>query len=98
MEEFRFREKINLACDPYFDREFFTNLIYCIDRKKTPREIFEATMNEMQFTKKSTPDLDRGILHLLYSYQATSFLRENYQWLPLAQGIYALALNRSDGQ
>ena len=42
MEAKKFRENIQLMLDPYFDREFFTNLIYLIDRNKTARDVFEA--------------------------------------------------------
>ncbi|MBN8554927.1 MAG: hypothetical protein J0L93_05730 [Deltaproteobacteria bacterium] len=98
MEEYKFKEKINLISDPYFDREFFTNLIYCIDRKKTIREVFEAVMNEIQLTPSYSEDFDRALLQLFYSYQASSFVRENYQWLPLTQGIYSIALQRGKGQ
>jgi hypothetical protein len=98
MEDAKFREKISLISDPYFDREFFTNLIYCMDRDKTPRDVFEAVMQEVSISPEFTPDFDRSILNLFYSYQASSSVKANYQWLPLSQGIYAMALFRGDGQ
>jgi len=93
-----FENKIKLICDPYFDREFFTNLIFCIDRKKTLREIFEASLREVDQTGEYTEDVDRCLLHFFYAYQAAHYLRENYQHLALAQGLYTMALFRSDGK
>lgn len=91
-----FKQRIRLISDPYFDREFFTNLIYLIDRKKTPREVFEAVVSEIDTTGGFSPDTDRALCHLFYAYQAANFLRESYQWLPLAGGIYGLAMYRSE--
>lgn len=93
-----FDQKIKLICDPYFDREFFTNLIFCIDRKKTIREVFESALAEYNLSPQFTDDFDRAILHLFYSHQAAQHLRENYQWLPLAQGLYTASLFRSNGR
>lgn len=93
----KFREKIGLICDPYFDREFFTNLIYCADRGKSIRDVFEAALDEVS-RDPSKGDLDASILHFFYTYQTSSVMRENYQWLPLAQGIYGTAIQRGDGQ
>lgn len=98
MEASKFQEKIGLMCDPYFDREFFTNLIYCIDRKKTVRDIFEASLQELSGTPRFTEEIDKSLLHLMYAYQASSMVRDNYQWLPLCQGIYSAALFRGDGK
>ncbi|MDB5038973.1 MAG: hypothetical protein JWQ35_2501 [Bacteriovoracaceae bacterium] len=98
MEEQKFREKIQLILDPYFDREFFTNLIYVLDRKKTLREVFEACVRELDGTKNWSADLDKSLLHLFFGYQVSSLVKENYQLLPLANSIYAMALNRGDGQ
>jgi len=98
MEESKFREKMGLLCDPYFDREFFTNLIYCIDREKSVRQIFEAVVYEINCSPQFTEELDKGLLHLFYAYQASSLVRENYQWLPIGQGIYTLSLFCGDGQ
>jgi len=93
-----FDEKIGLISDPYFEREFFTNLIFCLDRKKTCREVFEAVVMELSRRGESTDESDRALLHLFYAYQASNFLRESYQWLPLAQGIFSLAIFRGDGK
>jgi hypothetical protein len=93
----KFNEKIGLLCDPYFDREFFTNLIYCADRQKSIREIFEATLEEVGHDT-SKNDFDSSILHFFFSYQTANRLRESYQWLSMAQGLYAMSIQRSDGQ
>src|SRR4051812_4451816 len=98
MEEKMFRQKVQLMLDPYFDREFFTNLFYCIDRKKRLREIFEAAVREMNLTETWTKDLDGGLLHLFFSYQVSSLVRENYQWLPISNGLYTASLQRGNGQ
>lgn len=93
-----FKQKVNLICDPYFDREFFTNLIYCIDRGTTRRQLFEAVMQNLIGDASFATINDRSLLHFFYSYSASSELKETYQWLPFAQGLYTLALFRGDGQ
>jgi len=91
-----FKQRIRLICDPYFDREFFTNLIYLIDRKKSLSEIFEAAVQEIDETGEFTEETDRALCHLFYAYKAANFLRESYQWLPLAGGLYGLAMYRGN--
>jgi len=99
VDDLKFREKIRLLSDPYFDREFFTNLIYCVDRHKTVRDIFDVACGELASVPyDSKEDVDRALLHLFYSYQASNSVKENYQWLPISQGLYSLALYRTDGQ
>lgn len=98
MQDGMFREKVQLLLDPYFDREFFTNLIYCIDRKKTVRELCEAIVQELNKTVTWPTDLDKSLVHLFFAYQASGQIRENYQWLPISNAIYGCALNRGDGQ
>lgn len=98
MESRIFDEKIQLIMDPYFDREFFTNLIYLIDRKKGAREIFEASIKESISSMTWDESMDKALYHLFNSYQACSALREGYQWLPLSNALYGMALYRGDGQ
>ncbi len=98
METQVFTQKIQLILDAYYDREFFTNLIYLIDRKKTVREIVEASVGELNRTKNWNQDLDKSLLHLFFAHQSASVIRENYQWLPIANALYGCALQRSDGQ
>jgi hypothetical protein len=93
-----FSEKIRLLTDPYFDREFFTNLIFCLDRKKTLREIFENTLRDFNSSPSFSEDFDKSLFQLFVSYQASHFLRESYKTLPLAQALYAAALYRSEGR
>lgn len=93
-----FELRMRLVCDPYFDREFFTNIIHCIDRKKTLRDVFEASLKEIDCSKAHDDLTDRALLHLLYAYQAANYLRESYQWLPLVQGVYSLAMFRGDAK
>lgn len=97
IDDKKFKEKVGLICDPYFDREFFTNLIYCADRGKTIRDVFEAALSEI-FSDPSKSDLDASMLHFFYAYQTANSMRENYQWMAMAQGLYAMAIQRSDGQ
>lgn len=93
----KFLEKVSLICDPYCDREFFTNLIYCLDRQKSIRDVFEAALDAV-LPDVASDSLDSAFLHFFYSYQAANSMRENYQWLPMAQGLYALMIQRGDGQ
>jgi len=60
--------------------------------------VFDAVLREVCKSASFTEELDKGLLHLFYSYQASSVVKENYQWLPLAQGIYSMALFRGDGE
>lgn len=92
-----FQRKIALICDPYFEREFFTNLIFCMDRDKNLRDIMEEALACFERGGEQNDDLDRAILHLFYAYQASSFLRESYQALPVFQALFAIATFRSDG-
>lgn len=98
MEQTVFRQKISMILDPYYDREFFTNLIYCMDRDKSIRDVFEAALLELNVSPQWSDDLDRSLLYCYYAYQASSAMREHYQWLPLANAFYGLALHRGDGQ
>lgn len=91
-----FEDRIRLILDPYFDREFFTNLIHCIDRKKSLRDVFEASVAEIDLNGEFNEDADRALSHLFYSYQAAHALREGYQWLAMAQGLYTLGLYRGN--
>ncbi|MGA0163381.1 MAG: hypothetical protein ACO3LE_03905 [Bdellovibrionota bacterium] len=93
-----FSEKIKLITDPYFDREFFTNLIFCLDRKKTLREIFEESLVDFNSSPNFSEEFDKSLFQLLVGYQSSQFLRESYQILPLAQALYAAALYRSEGR
>jgi hypothetical protein len=93
----RFAELITLMADPYYDREFFTNLIYCVDRGRGTRDLFEGFLKELSHQAEWSDDLDRALLQLLYAFQASSIVREGYQLLPLTQGMYTTALYRSAG-
>lgn len=93
-----FQRAVDLICDPYFEREFFTNLVACMDRKKSTREILEAALKSFSSGGESSDDLDRALLHLFYATQASSSLRESYQWLPMAQALFAAATFRSEGR
>lgn len=93
-----FTEKIQLALDPYFDREFFTNLIHVLDRGMSLGEVFEATLEDLSLAPARSLETDRSILQLFYAFQASSSLRQSYQSLPLFQSLYSLALFRSDGR
>lgn len=98
MTEEKFHEKISMIVDPYFDREFFTNLIYCMDRDKSIRQIFEACFEQLSESPEISIDLDKSLLQMLYAFSATSMVRETYQWLPLFQALYSASLLRSNGQ
>src|SRR6056297_2059279 len=93
-----FKQRVRLITDPYFEREFFTNLIHCIDRKKSLRDLFEMTLEVCQENGEDSEASDRALLHLFYSYQAAQFVRESYQWLPLAQGLFNLSLFCGDAK
>lgn len=90
--------RMRLIVDPYFEREFFTNFIHCIDRKKTVRDLFEAALVELDQTGEYSDEVDRSLLQLFYAYQTANVVREGYQWLPLAQALYSLSLSRGDAQ
>lgn len=98
INEEKFKEKIAMLSDPYYDREFFTHLIYCIDRGQTVRTIFEAMTAQISASPTFSEDLDKSLLQLFYAFQCSSLLRENYQWLPMAQALYAVSLNHGDGK
>jgi hypothetical protein len=93
-----FADRMHLALDPYFEREFFTNLIYCIDRKKSLRDVLLATLSDFERYGRYDEKLDQCVLHLMTCYQATSELRESYQWLPMAQALFTAALFRGDAR
>lgn len=93
-----FLEKTRLAIDPYFEREFFTNLIHCMDRKKSIREITALAIQELDHFGEYNDEVDASLLHLMTCYQASSDLRESYQWLPIFQGLFTLALFRGDAR
>jgi len=93
-----FQEKISLIADPYYDREFFTTLIYLADRGKLPRDVFESYVDQYSLSSGFTEEMDRSLLQIFYAYQASSSVREGYQWLPLGQALYAAALFRGDGR
>lgn len=93
-----FQEKISLIADPYYDREFFTNLIYMADRGKLPRDVFEAYVDQYSLSPEFNDEMDRSLLQIFYAYQASSSVREGYQWLPLSQSLYAASLFRGDGR
>jgi hypothetical protein len=93
-----FEIKMRLVLDPYFEREFFTNIIHCIDRHKSLRDLFEQAVVEVDETGEYNDDVDRSLLHLFYAYQTSNSLREGYQWLPLSQAFYSLALSRGEAR
>ncbi|TVQ80814.1 MAG: hypothetical protein EA369_01480 [Bradymonadales bacterium] len=93
-----FEIRTQLIVDPYFEREFFTNLIYIMDRKKTIRELFECSLKLLDRAGQYNDQVDRSLLHLMHCFQATNSLREGYQWLPMAQGLYSLALSRGEAR
>ncbi len=69
-----------------------------MDRKKNVRDIFEAVIREVSLTPQFNGDLDRSLYQFFVAYQLSRNLHENYQWLPMTQALYSLALYRSDGQ
>lgn len=93
-----FHQRVRLINDPYFEREFFTNLIHCMDRKKSLRELLEESLKVYKQTGQDSNEGDQALLHLFYAYQASQFVRESYQWLPLAQGLFTKALFRGDAR
>ena len=82
MDEAKFRQKIELMTDPYYDREFFTNLVYCMDRKKSLRDIFEGVLQEFSVTPEFNDVLDKTLLNLFYSHNKA--LHHDSQFLSVA--------------
>lgn len=97
MEAEKFTEKMAMVADPYFDREFFTNLIYCMDRQKSARDILTGFLEQALHTENPTDEFDRSLLQLLVAFQVSSEIQETYRWLPLAQAMYSMSLFRSEG-
>lgn len=93
-----FVQRMQLATDPYYEREFFTNLIYCVDRKKSIRDVVSVAVRELDYFGEDTDQSDRALWHLCCAYQASSELRESYQWLPIFQALFGLSLYRSDAK
>ncbi len=98
METQALQQKITMILDPYYDREFFTNLIYLWDRGVEPRMVMNAALREVNASPAWSDDLDRALAHLFYSYQAASAMRDNYHWLPIANALFGISIHRGNGQ
>ncbi len=98
MEPSKWNEMIGMLSDPYYDREFFTNLFYCVDRKKSVRDLFEGFVGQMNSDTKTSDELDKSLLQLFYAFQASSLVNESYQWLPMGQAMYSASLFRGNGR
>ncbi len=98
MDQSSFQSKMDQVMDPYYDREFFTNLIFCIDRRCSLREVFESALRSLNQSSHWNSELNRGFYNILVSFLAAGQMRENYQWLSLTNALYGLTIYRGNGQ